>query len=60
MISDTPRSTLVINTHLLIEEAGGEYSCDHRKLKKAVIIQHEHEYEIGFGHAFGHRFGYGH
>jgi hypothetical protein len=32
------RLALVINDHLLIEEASGEYSSDCRKLKKMVAI----------------------
>jgi hypothetical protein len=40
MMSNNHRSTLVINDHLLIEEASGEYSSDRRKLlKMAAIIQ---------------------
>jgi hypothetical protein len=40
MMSNNPRSALVINDHLPIEEASGEYSSHRRKVKEmAAIIQ---------------------
>jgi hypothetical protein len=41
MASNNRRSALVINDHLPIEEASGEYSSDRKKIKKmaAIILQ---------------------
>jgi hypothetical protein len=41
MISNNRRSAPVINDHLAIEKASGEYSSDRKKLKKmaAIILQ---------------------
>jgi hypothetical protein len=41
MMSNNRRLTPVINDHLPIEEARGEYSSDYKKLKKraAIILQ---------------------
>jgi hypothetical protein len=38
MISNNRRSAPVINDHLPIEEASGEYSSDRKKLEKMVAI----------------------
>jgi hypothetical protein len=38
MMSNNRRLAQVINDHLPIEEASGEYSSDHKKLKKLVAI----------------------
>jgi hypothetical protein len=41
MMSNNCRSTPLINDHLPIEEANGEYSSDRKKLEKmaAIILQ---------------------
>jgi hypothetical protein len=41
MMSNNCRSASVINDHLPIEEASGEYSSDRKKLEKmaAIILQ---------------------
>jgi hypothetical protein len=41
MMSNNRRSAPVINDHLPIEEASGEYSSDRKKLEKiaAIILQ---------------------
>ncbi len=38
MLCNNSRLAPVIHDHLLIEEASGEYSSDHRKLKKMTAI----------------------
>jgi hypothetical protein len=38
MMSNSCRSSPVINTHLPIDQAGRSYSYNHRKLKKMVAI----------------------
>jgi hypothetical protein len=38
MMSNNRRSALVINDHLPIEEASGEYSSDHKKLEEMVAF----------------------
>jgi hypothetical protein len=38
MMSNNRRSTTVINDHLPIEEASGEYSSDRKRLEKMVAI----------------------
>jgi hypothetical protein len=38
MTSNHPRSAPVINDHLPIEEASGEYSSDRKKLEKMAVI----------------------
>jgi hypothetical protein len=40
LMSDSRKSSLVINDHLLINQAGGSHSSDSRKIEKmAAIIQ---------------------